>query len=144
MQAACGLAQLKRLPEFIKKRNENFSYLKSKLSSLTEFIDLPEATQNSTPSWFGFPITLKENIDRVIFTKYLDSHKIGTRLLFAGNLTKQPYFQDIEYRVVGELFNTDITMNQTLWLGIYPGLNSEHLDFITEKIEFFFNNRQGL
>jgi len=144
MQAACGLAQLKRLPEFIKKRNKNFSYLKRKLSSLTEFIDLPKATQNSEPSWFGFPITLKENIDRVELTQYLDSHKIGTRLLFAGNLTKQPYFQDIEYRVVGELFNTDITMNQTLWLGIYPGLNSEHLDFITEKIEFFFNNRQGL
>jgi len=138
MQAACGLAQLKRLPEFIKKRNENFSYLKSKLGGLTEFIDLPEATENSTPSWFGFPITLKENIDRVKFTQYLDNHKIGTRLLFAGNLTKQPYFQDIEYRVVGELFNTDITMNQTLWLGIYPGLDLAQLDYITEKMEEFF------
>ena len=144
MQAACGLAQLKRLPEFIKKRNENFAYLKRKLGGLTEFIDLPEATLNSTPSWFGFPITLKESINRVEFTQYLDSHKIGTRLLFAGNLTKQPYFQDIEYRIAGDLTNTDTTMNQTLWLGIYPGLNSEHLDFITEKIEFFFNNRQGL
>jgi len=138
MQAACGLAQLKRLPEFIKKRNKNFSYLKRKLSSLTEFIDLPKATQNSEPSWFGFPITLKENIDRVELTQYLDNHKIGTRLLFAGNLTKQPYFQDIEYRVVGELFNTDITMNQTLWLGIYPGLDLAQLDYITEKMEEFF------
>jgi CDP-4-dehydro-6-deoxyglucose reductase, E1 len=138
MQAACGLAQLERLPEFIKKRNENFSYLKNKLSSLTEFIDLPEATPNSTPSWFGFPITLKENIDRVEFTQYLDNKKIGTRLLFAGNLTKQPYFQDIEYRISSNLTNTDITMNQTLWLGIYPGLDKEHLDYIAEILKEFF------
>jgi CDP-6-deoxy-D-xylo-4-hexulose-3-dehydrase len=138
MQAACGLAQLKRLPEFIKKRNENFAYLKNKLTDLTDFIDLPEVTENSEPSWFGFPITLKDNIDRVTFTKYLDEHKIGTRLLFAGNLTKQPYFQDIEYRVVGELFNTDITMNQTLWLGIYPGLGEDQLNYIADKVKDFF------
>ena len=137
MQAACGLAQLKRLPEFIKKRNENFAYLKNKLSGLTEFIDLPEVTENSEPSWFGFPITLKDNIDRVTFTKYLDEHKIGTRLLFAGNLTKQPYFSDIEYRIVGDLINTDITMNQTLWLGIYPGLGKDQLDFVAEKMVNF-------
>jgi CDP-4-dehydro-6-deoxyglucose reductase, E1 len=138
MQAACGLAQLERLPEFIKKRNENFTYLKSKLKGLNEFIDLPEATQNSTPSWFGFPITLKDNIDRVEFTQHLDIHKIGTRLLFAGNLTKQPYFQDIKYRTSGDLTNTDITMNKTLWLGIYPALGKEQLDFIAEKIGEFF------
>jgi CDP-4-dehydro-6-deoxyglucose reductase, E1 len=138
MQAACGLAQLERLPEFIKKRNKNFIYLKNKLSSLTEFIDLPEATQNSTPSWFGFPITLKDNIDRVEFTQYLDNHKIGTRLLFAGNLIKQPYFKDIEYRIASDLTNTDTTMNQTLWLGIYPGLGEVQLDYIAEKLEEFF------
>ena len=137
MQAACGLAQLERLPGFIKKRNENFAYLKNKLSSLTGFIDLPEVTQNSTPSWFGFPITLKDNIDRVKFTQYLDNHKIGTRLLFAGNLTKQPYFQDVKFRIVGNLTNTDITMNQTLWLGIYPALGKEQLDYIVEKIDDF-------
>ena len=89
-----------------------------KLKGLTEFIDLPEATQDATPSWFDIPITLKNNIDRVEFTQYLDHHKIGTRLLFAGNLTKQPYFQDVEYRIVGELIDTDVTMHQTLWLGI--------------------------
>ena len=139
MQAACGLAQLERLPEFIKKRNENFAYLKNKLSSLTEFIGLPEATQNSNPSWFGFPITLKEGIDRVEFTQYLDSNKIGTRLLFAGNLTKQPYFEEIEYSIIGDLTNTDITMNQTLWLGIYPGLGERQLDFVAEKISIFLN-----
>ena len=138
MQAACGLAQLERLPEFIKKRNENFSYLKNKLSGLTEFINLPEETQNSTPSWFGFPITLKENINRVEFTQYLDSHKIGTRLLFAGNLTKQPYFQDVKYRISGNLINTDITMNQTLWLGVYPALGEGQLDFIVKIMTDFF------
>jgi len=142
MQAACGLAQLKRLPEFIKKRNENFAYLKRKLGGLTEFIDLPEATLNSTPSWFGFPITLKESINRVEFTQYLDSHKIGTRLLFAGNLTKQPYFQDIEYRVAGDLANTDVTMNKTLWLGIYPALGERQLDFISETMECFLTNKK--
>jgi len=138
MQAACGLAQLERLSEFIKKRNENFAYLKNKLSSLTEFIDLPEATQNSTPSWFGFPITLKESIDRVEFTQYLDNNKIGTRLLFAGNLTKQPYFQDVEYRISGDLVNTDITMSQTLWLGVYPALGEAQLDFIAKIMTDFF------
>jgi len=138
MQAACGLAQLERLPGFIKKRNGNFAYLRNKLGGLTEFIDLPEATKNSEPSWFGFPITLKKGVDRVEFTQYLDRHKIGTRLLFAGNLTKQPYFENIEYRISGDLTNTDITMEQTLWLGIHPGLDVEQLDYIADKIEEFF------
>ncbi|WP_417537724.1 lipopolysaccharide biosynthesis protein RfbH [Marinomonas sp.] len=140
MQAACGLAQLKRLPEFIEKRNANFDYLKNRLASVTDFIELTEPTENSTPSWFGFPITLKTTagVNRVDLTKYLDQCKIGTRLLFAGNLIRQPYFEGVEYRVVGELTNTDITMNQTLWLGIYPGLGKEHLDYIAEKLEEFF------
>jgi len=140
MQAACGLAQLKRLPEFIKKRNSNFTYLSNRLSTLTDFIELTVPTENSTPSWFGFPITVKTNsgVSRVDLTKYLDQNKIGTRLLFAGNLTKQPYFKDIEYRIVGDLINTDITMNQTLWLGIYPGLGADQLDYIVEKMEDFF------
>ncbi len=140
MQAACGLAQLKRLPEFIEKRNANFDYLKSRLASVTDFIELTEPTENSTPSWFGFPVTLKETagVSRVDLTKYLDQNKIGTRLLFAGNLIRQPYFEGVEYRTVGELANTDITMNQTLWLGIYPGLGNEHLDYVAEKLEEFF------
>jgi CDP-6-deoxy-D-xylo-4-hexulose-3-dehydrase len=140
MQAACGLAQLKRLPEFINKRNSNFDYLRDRLSTLTDFIELTVPTKNSTPSWFGFPITIKSDsgVNRVNLIKYLDQNKIGTRLLFAGNLIRQPYFEGVEYRVSGELINTDITMNQTLWLGIYPGLGSEHLDFIADKIEEFF------
>jgi len=140
MQAACGLAQLKRLPEFIKKRNDNFAYLSEKLSSLSDYIELTVATENSEPSWFGFPITLKADcgVDRTDLTKYLDENKIGTRLLFAGNLTKQPYFEGLEYRVVGALTNTDITMNQTLWVGLYPGLNNDHLDYTVQKLEEFF------
>jgi len=140
MQAACGLAQLKRLPEFIKKRNSNFDYLKNRLSTLTEFIELAEPTENSTPSWFGFPITIKASagVSRVDLIRYLDQQKIGTRLLFAGNLIRQPYFKDIEYRVVGGLVNTDETMNQTLWLGVFPGLGTQQLDYISEKLEEFF------
>jgi CDP-6-deoxy-D-xylo-4-hexulose-3-dehydrase len=140
MQAACGLAQLKRLPEFIEKRNANFSYLSDRLSTLTDFIELTIPTENSTPSWFGFPITVKSDsgVSRVDLTKYLDQNKIGTRLLFAGNLTRQPYFEDIEYRIAGDLINTDIAMSQTLWLGIYPGLGTAQLDYIAEKMEEFF------
>lgn len=140
MQAACGLAQLQRLPEFIEKRNANYQYLKERLASLADFLDVAQTTDNSTPSWFGFPITLKQNTDtnRNDLIKYLDQNKIGTRLLFAGNLIRQPYFQNLPYRVVGDLTNTDITMNQTFWLGIYPGLSQEHLDYVADKLETFF------
>lgn len=140
MQAACGLAQLKRLPEFIEKRNANFDYLKNRLATVTDFIELTEPTENATPSWFGFPITLKSTagVSRVDLTKYLDQCKIGTRLLFAGNLIRQPYFEGVDYRVVGDLTNTEISMNQTLWLGIYPGLSEEHLNYVAEKLEEFF------
>jgi CDP-4-dehydro-6-deoxyglucose reductase, E1 len=140
MQAACGLAQLERAPEFIESRKKNFEILKSKLVNVREFIDVAEATPNSEPSWFGFPITIKESsgVNRVDLTKFLDQHKIGTRLLFAGNLIRQPYFKDVNYRVVGNLTNTDITMNNTLWLGNYPALSEEHFDFVAQKIEEFF------
>ncbi len=140
MQAACGLAQLDRLDFFIQKRRENFNYFYDKLQGLTEFLELPEATPNSNPSWFGFPLTLKETagVTRVELTRFLDEHKIGSRLLFAGNLLKQPYFKDIEYRVVGDLTNTEKTMNYTFWLGVQPYLDKEHYDFITEKLEEFF------
>ena len=140
MQAACGLAQLSKLESFIEKRRYNYSYLHNGLQSLTEFIQLPEATPNSNPSWFGFPITLKDGCGttRVDITKFLDSHKIGSRLLFAGNLLKQPYFKDVNYRVVGDLTHTDKTMNDTFWIGVQPALTKEHLDFVIEKMEEFF------
>ncbi len=140
MQAACGLAQLDRAPEFIETRKRNFKLLKERLSSLSDFLEIAEATPNSEPSWFGFPVTLKESagVKRVDLLKFLDQHKIGTRLLFAGNLIRQPYFHTVEYRVVGELTNTDRTMNQTFWLGVQPSLGQEHFDFVGEKMEEFF------
>lgn len=140
MQAACGLAQLERAAEFIATRKRNFALLKERLASLRDFLEVAEATPNSDPSWFGFPLTLKETsgVQRVDLLRYLDQHKIGSRLLFAGNLTRQPYFQNVEYRVVGELTNTDRTMNQTFWLGVQPSLGQEHFDFVSEKLEEFF------
>jgi CDP-6-deoxy-D-xylo-4-hexulose-3-dehydrase len=140
MQAACGLAQLEKLDFFIQRRRENYTYLRSRLETLTDFLELPEPTPNSNPSWFGFPLTLKPEagVTRVELTRFLDDNKIGSRLLFAGNLLKQPYFKDIEYRVVGDLTNTDITMNYTFWLGVQPALTFEHLDFVADKLEEFF------
>jgi len=140
MQAACGLAQLDKLDYFIEKRRSNYTYLHNGLQSLTEFLDLPVPTENSNPSWFGFPITLKDGcgVSRVDVTKFLDSHKIGSRLLFAGNLLKQPYFKDVEYRVSGDLTHTDKTMNDTFWIGVQPALTEEHLDFVIEKMEELF------
>jgi CDP-6-deoxy-D-xylo-4-hexulose-3-dehydrase len=137
MQAACALAQMDRLDDFIAARRSNFDYLKSRLTSCEEFLLLPHATPNSEPSWFGFPITLKTEapVSRVEMISYLDQNKIGTRLLFAGNLTRQPYMIGRNYRTVGDLTNSDIVMNQTFWLGIYPGLSTEHLDFVATKIE---------
>ncbi len=140
MQAACALAQMDRVEEFIVARKANFAYLKNGLKSCEEFLLLPEATPNSDPSWFGFPITLKAaaGVNRVDLLQYLDQNKIGTRLLFAGNLTRQPYMKGRNYRIAGELTNTDIVMNDTFWIGVYPGLNKEMLDFVIEKIEAFF------
>ena len=140
MQAACGLAQLERIDDFVKARKDNFEYLTEKMQSLKEFLILPESTENSSPSWFGFPITIKKDsgISRVMLIKHLDSYNIGTRLLFAGNLTRQPYFQDKKYRIVGNLKNSDIIMNHTFWIGLYPGLSSIQLDFVVEKLEELF------
>jgi CDP-4-dehydro-6-deoxyglucose reductase, E1 len=140
MQAACALAQMDRLEGFIAARRANFAYLKNRLQSCESFLHLPEATPNSEPSWFGFPLVLKEasGVKRVDLLNYLDQNKIGTRLLFAGNLTRQPYMIGQKYRISGDLTNTDIVMNQTFWLGTFPGLKTEHLDFIAEKLEEFF------
>jgi CDP-6-deoxy-D-xylo-4-hexulose-3-dehydrase len=140
MQAACGLAQLDKLEYFIEKRRSNYTYLRNKLESLTDFIHLPIPTPNSNPSWFGFPITLKDDcgVSRVDVTKFLESHKIGSRLLFAGNLLKQPYFKNVEYRVVGDLTHTEKTMNDTFWIGVQPALDEVHYDFVAKKMEELF------
>jgi len=140
MQAACGLAQLGKLDGFIEKRKNNFNYLSNRLKSCSDFLHLPVATENSDPSWFGFLLTLKRssNTSRVDLIKYLDQFKIGSRLLFAGNLTNQPYFQGIEYRISGDLKNTNIIMNNTFWLGVQPSINVEQYEFIASKLEEFF------
>ena len=139
MQAACALAQMDRVDQFVQARKDNFAYLKNRLKSCEEFLILPEATQHSDPSWFGFPITLRENapINRVDLLNYLDQNKVGTRLLFAGNLTRQPYMIGRQFRISGELSNTDTIMNNTFWIGVYPGLSLDMLNFSVEKIETF-------
>lgn len=136
-QAALGVAQLKKLPGFIKTRIDNFSYLKSKLQHLNSFIELSEPVPGGTPSWFGFPILVKKTSPKTRneITRFLEKNKIGTRLLFAGNLLRQPMYMNITHRVVGDLKQTDIIMNQVFWVGIYPGLSNIHLDFIASKIE---------
>jgi len=139
MQAACALAQLEKAPAFIQARKDNFRFLKERLSSCEEFLQLPEATEHSEPSWFGFPITVKENspVTRNELTAYLDQHKIGTRLLFAGNLTRQPYMNGASYRVAGELNNSDRVMNDVFWVGVQPALTLEMLEFVALKIETY-------
>ena len=139
MQAACGLAQMDKLEGFIQARKDNFRYLYERLQSCQDFLILPEATANSDPSWFGFLMTIKPeaNIRRVDLLSYLDQEKIGTRLLFAGNLIRQPYMQGRNYRVSGDLTHTDTVMNDSFWVGVYPGLTEEMLDFTASKIETF-------
>ena len=139
MQAACALAQLKKAPKFINSRKENFAYLKKRLSTCSDFLELPVATKNSDPSWFGFPITLKEDcpVTRNDLISYLDQNKIGTRLLFAGNLTKQPYMKNCHFRISEDLINTDHIMNNTFWIGVQPSLTKEMLEFVVNKIETY-------
>lgn len=136
MQAACGLAQMERLPAFIETRKRNFAYLWDRLTLLSEFLILPEATPKSEPSWFGFPLTLREGtgVTREDLLRFLNQYKIGTRLLFAGNLTRQPYFQGRQYRVAGDLVNTDTVMKNTFWIGVYPGLTESMLDYVHRRL----------
>ena len=139
MQAACGLAQLDKAPQFIEARKANFAFLKERLKDCTAFLNLPESTEHSDPSWFGFPITLKEDcpVTRLDLLTYLDQNKVGTRLLFAGNLTRQPYMSGAQYRVSGELTNTDNVMNNTFWIGVQPSLTPAMLEFAARKIETY-------
>jgi CDP-6-deoxy-D-xylo-4-hexulose-3-dehydrase len=132
MQAACGLAQLQKLAQFIQARKDNFQYLHKALAPLQGFLMLPEATKGADPSWFGFPITLKENapVTRLDLLTYLDQEKIGTRLLFAGNLTRQPSLKGQKYRVASKLTNTDSVMNNTFWVGVQPALSKEALQYL--------------
>lgn len=139
MQAACGLAQLDKATQFIQARKDNYAFLKERLKACEEFIHLPEPTEHSNPSWFGFPITLRENcpVTRLDLLTYLDQNKVGTRLLFAGNLTRQPYMAGANYRISGDLTNTDKVMNNTFWIGVQPSLTKEMLEFAARKIESY-------
>lgn len=138
MQAALGVSQLKKLDRFVAARKANFNYLKTALSDIPDFV-MPEATVNSDPSWFGFPITIRPDsgIDRTTLLRHLDEKKIGTRLLFAGNLLKQPAYRNIEHRVIGDLKNSDLVMTNTFWLGVYPGLTDEMLNYVSEVVHDF-------
>ena len=140
MQAALGLSQLTKLDEFSDRRKQNFKYLSKKLKGVQGLI-MPKATHKSDPSWFGFPITLdpKHPVDREDLLRFLDSRKIGTRLMFAGNIMKQPAYRNVDFRVVGDLTNTDIVMRRTFWVGVYPGLTEPMLDYIADSITEFVN-----
>ncbi len=142
MQAAVGVAQLKKLPQFIATRKLNWQRLHDGLKPLQEFIMLPEPTPHSDPSWFGFLVTVRPDapFTRNHLVQYLEQHKIATRLLFGGNLIRQPAYQHVDYRVVGSLANTDIVMNQSFWIGVYPGLTDTMIDFVIEHFHKFVAN----
>ena len=136
MQAAVGVAQLQKLPFFIEARKRNFAYLKAGLKDVVEQFILPEATANSDPSWFGFPLLLRETaaFSPQALIEFLHGRQIGTRQLFGGNLVRQPAYADRNYRVVGDLGNSDRVMNRTFWIGVYPGLTPAMLDYVLESI----------
>jgi CDP-6-deoxy-D-xylo-4-hexulose-3-dehydrase len=136
MQAAIGVAQLKKLPGFIQKRINNYQYLSQKLRASSGEIEFAEIHAHAEPSWFGFPIMLKHGgaAERNRIVQYLEKNKIGTRLLFGGNLTRQPLYQGLPYRISGDLKNTDRIMNNLFWVGIHPGFDTEHLDYIANHI----------
>ncbi|MEO9332273.1 MAG: lipopolysaccharide biosynthesis protein RfbH [Pseudomonas sp.] len=139
MQAACALAQMDRLDDFINARKRNFAWLSERLAGCAEQLILPRATPGSDPSWFGFPLTLRDGcgIERVGLLRHLDEQRVGTRLLFAGNLTRQPYMQGLEYRVSGELKVTDKIMHDTFWIGLWPGLSEDHLEHAARSLEAY-------
>ncbi|XZG69407.1 lipopolysaccharide biosynthesis protein RfbH [Chitinibacteraceae bacterium HSL-7] len=137
IQAACALAQMDRLDDFVRVRKENFAWLRNRIEHLADKLILPNATPNSDPSWFGFPLTLRPDsgIERVELLRKLDAAGIGTRMLFAGNLTRQPYMKDLEYRISGPLTVTDQVMHNAFWIGVWPGLGQEQLEYMADCLE---------
>lgn len=145
MQAAVGLAQMDHLEDFIAARRRNFDLLTEQLRAFEDVMILPEATPNSDPSWFGYPITLRPGLSftREELVQHLDAHRIGTRLLFGGNLLRQPYMKGRNYRVVGDLTNADIVTENTFWVGLYPGLTPDHIAYTVETIAGFIAGKRG-
>jgi CDP-4-dehydro-6-deoxyglucose reductase, E1 len=139
LQAAVGVAQLKKLPRFIEARKRNFTRLRDGLKALEGLFILPEATANSSPSWFGFPLLVREDAPfvRADLVSFLEERKIATRPLFGGNLVRQPAYEHVAHRTVGDLANTDRVMNQLFWIGVYPGLTTEMLDYVVETFHSF-------
>ncbi|MBK26553.1 MAG: lipopolysaccharide biosynthesis protein RfbH [Halobacteriovorax sp.] len=137
MQAALGVSQLKKLPGFVQKRKDNYKYLRSKLEELEDVLMLPKATEGTDPSWFGFPLSVRPGgkVSRQELVEFLQSQKIGSRNIFGGNLLRQPLYQGVTKRVIGDLPNTDYVMNNSFWIGIWPGLDEVHLDYIADKIK---------
>lgn len=140
MQAAVGCAQLAKFPSFVEKRRHNFDRLREALTDVEDRLILPEACPNSKPSWFGFLITCKEGVDKNKLVQYIEDHGVQTRMLFAGNIVKQPCFDEFRasgkgYRVVGDLKVTDRIMNDTFWLGVYPGMTDEKIDYMAKVIK---------
>ena len=140
MQAAVGVSQLDRLDGFIAQRRRNFSDLKERLARFEDRLVLPEATPKSDPSWFGFPLTVREPGRRDALVKYLNARKIGTRLLFGGNLIRQPYMLERDHRVVGDLNQSDRVMNDTFWIGVYPGIGIDSIDYMVDSIDGFYRD----
>ncbi len=143
MQGAIGVAQLEKFPTFVEKRIQNWNYLKEKLADLSDKLILPEECPNSKPSWFGFVITCKEGVSCYELTNFLEKNKVQTRKLFAGNITRHPCFDEMRktkkgFRIVGELTNTDYVMNNTFWIGVYPGMEKRMLDRMADLIHDFF------
>ena len=138
MQAALGCAQIEKLPKFISKRKENFNYLYNKFKEFDDFI-LPSFSEKSDPSWFGFPLSIRENskINRIDLLKFYEERNIGTRLLFGGNLTLQPAYKNVNFKIPGSLEVADFILNNTFWLGVFPGLNTEMLDYVVSSTNEF-------
>ena len=142
MQAAIGLSQLYKVDQFVSKRRKNHKKLYELMKPLEEFFILPEKTPNSDPSWFGFMLTIRDSkkINRNRLVRFLEENKIGTRLFFGGNMTKQPAYKNIDKRIVGSLINSEKVMNDSLWLGVWPGLTNNHLDYMFQKVKEYFKN----
>ena len=137
IQASLGLSQLGRIDEFVRVRRENFKFLHDGLQQLSEHIILPMATPQTEPSWFGFPITIRATGERQVLQEYLDANGVGSRLLFSGNITRQPYMDGRRFNIHGTLENSDKIMNDTLWLGVWPGLTTDNLEYMISKMEAF-------